>query len=220
MRGFRQSKNSKLDQAAHWIQRALNLERAHDKWVVEATRLVHEGRALLNSDEPPPHDYGGATDLSVEYTAVSGDKKYGGKRRADACRSAFLRREENRGAPLTPDPLRGPYYRNGHGLLVGLTFSSDLGNRWWVNFKKECDEIVMLCDSKTDAVRVVRLAQPFFEEYRRHFRPGEDGLIQITLRMRDGKIYAQVPDQGQIDVTKYADRDPLVCERRDKYQFA
>ena len=220
MSDFRHTKSSKLEKAAQWIQRALNLERAHNRWIAEATTLVHEGRALLNSEDAPPPDYARATHLTVAYAYVGDDKKYGGKRRAEACRSAFLRLEESRGSPLTPDPLRGPYYRNGHNLLVGLPFSSDLGNRWWVNFKKECDEIGMLCDSKTNAVRVVRLARPFFEKYRRHFRPGEDGLIQITLRMRDGRIYAQVPDHGQIDVTNYADREPFVCERRDNDQFA
>ena len=116
--------------------------------------------------------------------------------------------------------MRGPYYRNARGLLVGLTFSSDLGNRWWVNFKKECDEIVMLCDSKSNSVRVVHLPHSFFEQYRRHFHPGEDGLVQITVRMRDGRFYAQVPDHGQVDVTNHIDPEPLVCERRNEPEYA
>lgn len=89
MHMFRQAKDSKLDQAAQWIQRALNLERAHDKWVTEASRLVNEGRALLSPDAQPQHDSGRATDPVGEHAAVNGDKKYGGKRRADACRSPY-----------------------------------------------------------------------------------------------------------------------------------
>lgn len=208
---FRQKKDRKFNQAAHWIQQASNLERAHDQWTIEANRLLHEGKALLNPSEPQQQDHARAANLIGGYLAMNKDKKYGGKRRAKTCRSAFLRREGTRGNPLTPDPLRGPYYRNGRGLLVGLTFSSDLGNRWWVNFKKECDEVVVLCDGNTGAVRVVHLAQSFFDEYRQHFHPSDDGLIQITLRVRDERIYAQVPDRGQIDVTKYADPEPLVC---------
>lgn len=221
MAKLRENKDQKLDRAAQWIQQALNLEKAHDKWVAEATRLVIEGRKLVKPNDAVvlPQTRLVVSSNSLR-EATNGDKKYGGKRRADDCRSGFLRRERGRGNPLTPDPLRGPYYRNERGSLVGLTFSSDLGNRWWVNFKKECEEVVMLCDSKENTVRVVTLPRSFFEQYQRHFRAGEDGLVQITLRMRDGRFYAQVPDHGQVDVTDYSDPEPLVCERRKEPEYA
>jgi hypothetical protein len=216
MQIFRQTKNIKLDQAAQWIQRALNLERAHERWVTEAAKLLEEGRMLLNSNEPLRMNL---ACMAEEQSDIIGEKKYGGKRRAEVCRSAYIRREESRGNPIKSDRLRGPYYRNGRDLLIGLTFSSDLGKRWWVNFKKECDEVVVLCDGKAESVQVVYLTQPFFEEHRRHFQAGDDGLIQITLRMRDGRFFAQVPSLGQIDIMPYLDREPLICKRHDENEF-
>jgi hypothetical protein len=221
MHRFRQTKDKgKLDQAAQWVQRALTLEQAHEKWLVQATKLVNEGKVLLGS-EPQP-----LAANTESNPPVGGDqsgnreKKYGGKQRADMCRTAYLRREASTGNNLISDTLRGPYFRNGRGHLVGVAFSSDLGNRWWVNFKKECEEVVMLCDGQADALRVLHLTRLFFQEHGKSFHSGDDGLIQITVRIRNGQFYAQIPGSGQVDVTNYLEPEALICKRHDDLQFA
>ena len=220
MQRFRETNDkSKLDQAAQWVQRAISLEQAHEKWLIQASKLVNDGKILLDV-EPQLLERNGGSHPADDAQSGNREKKYGGKQRADMCRKAYLRREVSAGGKLTSDAVRGPYFRNGSGQLVGLTFSSDLGNRWWVNFKKECEEVVILCDSKTDAVRVLHLARPFFQEHGKYFHPGEDGLIQITVRMRDGRFYAQVPGTGQVDVTDCVDSETLICTRHDNSEFA
>jgi hypothetical protein len=213
-------KDAKLQNAAEWLPRALNLERAHLKWATESNKLISEAQAILTPSSVVIHH----TVEEIRNTEIETNRErqeYGGKELAKQFRNAYLKREAGAGRKLQKADLRGPYYTNARGLVMGLTFSSDLkpGKRWWVNWKKEADEVVIFCLVRADAVRVVYIPQPFLQRYGNQLRPGPDGLIQITIREKEKKFYAVVTGIGDIEISEYVGKDLLILNDNDRYEF-
>jgi hypothetical protein len=202
----------KLQRSTEWLQRALNLEHGYEKWISETTKLLNEGSRLLNDE---------AEELPPAISKPKSKTNYGGKERADQFRMAYLHRESSRGKPLAKASVRGTYFKNSQGLILGITFSSELKpeKRWWVNWKQEADEVVILCGVREDAVRVVHLPQKFFQKYGRHFHSGPDGLIQLTIREKDARFFAVLTEIGSIDISEFVNPALLICPPIDPNEF-
>ena len=219
MRDFGET-HDRLQNAADWLPRALNLERAHVRWATESNKLINEAEAILDPSSVVIHH---TVEKPQDGQIEKNHKRqiYGGRELAGQFRNAYLKREAGAGRKLQKAGLRGPYYTTPRGLVTNITSSGELkpGKRWWVNWKKEADEAIILCQVRADAARIVHLPQPFLQRYNNQLQPGPDGLIQITIKEKEKKFLAIITGIGEVDVSEHVDKDLLILSDNDRYEF-
>jgi len=200
---------AKLRELAESLGRELELEARYQGFLSEAERLTAERqrKAVQNSEE----NEGAKAD--TEWTFASLEK---GERARVACR-AYLARQKERGKSYTKTGRI--YYRNGDGVVLGVTFSSDNGGTWFLNLKKnQFQEAVLMCQSGPRSVTAIHLPREFVEKYGKHFSEDKKGQVKFNF-LRDGNkwLLDVLQPIGKLDVTKYADPKELVCTRTTQY---
>jgi hypothetical protein len=203
--------NAKLRELNEWLRRELDLEAKHKGILSEAERLVTERQRQA---EPRPVErphVGTSPATEGEWTFAALEKG----ERARVARRAYFKRQAERGH--TYAKVGRIYYRNGDGVVLGITFSSDNGGTWFLNLKaNQFQEAVLLCQSGPRSVTVIHLPKEFLDKYGKQLSADKKEEIKFNFLRNGNKWLLEVPQPtGTVDVTAYVDPQELPCIRLD-----
>jgi len=209
----RKKDTARLLETTGWLGRAFELERKYQGLLAQAQRLICERR------EPQSQKH--IEELPVEQEIVRAaaveavnSTRPGGKARADECREAYVERGKKQGNAL--NRIRRGYYRNGAGLTVGITYSSEDRRKtcpWFLNLQDGYfQEAVLLCEITPESVQVIHLPKSFFDRFARQMSRDRKGQVKFNVARRNGQFFLQLPDPvGWIPVADYVESKPLNC---------
>jgi len=200
--------NAKLRELTEWLQRELDLEAKHKGILSEAERLIAERQKRSDISAKTPQPSSNSVSDS-EWTFADLPKG----ERARIARQAYFERQQERGKFYKK--VGRIYYRNGDGVVLGITFSSDNGGNWFLNLKaNDFQEAVLMCQSVPRSVRAIHLLTEFFNKHEKQLSEDRKGEVKFNF-VRDGNRWLlEVPQPiGMLDVTKYADPEELICKR-------
>jgi len=109
--------------------------------------------------------------------------------------------------------LESDYFVDGAGVRVGITWSEEHDNRWFLNLlENKFDEAVLLCQTKSDESLAVRLPKAFINRHWHHFSRDGIGEIKFVVMRERGSFYVQlVQPVGKVDVSEYVEKDRVVA---------
>jgi len=202
-----------------WLRNCLSIEKRHCGLLNEASAVVVRGRELASptvsaghpgreSDCKETDDY-----LEGKQDPLSGEEIRGGKARGRECRSAFVKREVERGNPLRR--VTGQLCRDSSGVLVGIAYGAERQQRkntWFLGLPAgQFKSVVLLCESLAGKIWVFRLPPDFVGRYGRHLSVSKQfKQAKFRLDMRDGRFELST-GAGPVDVGEFLDSESLVC---------
>jgi hypothetical protein len=201
-----------LRNLTEWLRRELDCEAKYNVLVSEAKQLVAERSAPVAENASAQQKLRQKETGGNTWTFADLPKSERGR----VARLAFFDQQKKKGK--TYMKVGRIYYKNGEGIVQGVTFSSDKGNgSWFLNLKADgFQDGILLCQTGPRSIKAVYLPKTIFQKYGHRMSKDHKGMVKFNLRCEGEKFILDVPQPvGPVDVTTYVDAEELECRRSE-----
>jgi len=137
----------------------------------------------------------------IDPTASELESNLSAKAKAKIKRTEFIKELRRRGINL--EPFKGVVYRNiKNDGLIGIAYSCDNGDSWFLGLPDKIYEtVVLLCDKESGNTNVIILPKDFYSKHKDNLSKS-NGQMKFNVRFSDEKLVLYTR-AGNVSVEKY-----------------